>query len=682
MVAPPVAWGDSAGERDMGEHLTEVRKLGPAWSQFEAYWAQPAPSKVPAPALVIIHTIRGLTEHERALARAFADLGFVCVVPDLYSHQRMQVPVEDAREVERLLREVTFDGSFVPGFEQAIASRTRQDQERLHNAARIGVYAPDPNALADLKVCVAALHATPGVDHDRIACLGLSMGGGYAWTLATVEPRVRATVVFYGRPLLPYDQLAKLSGPVLAVHAGEDTRLTDLLPEVEQEMSYRGRSFTHITYPGVHHGFLNPEALTYHRGCARDAIFQVLTFLKESEGKLPAPADKSLKDRVLPEDAAPAPRPAPPEEKVTEEAAIEPNPEEAAPPEAEAAIEEAPTEAGQEATPEGEQEEAPPAEGETFEAVTEEEPPQGEVEETPADTALAAEPDEPSEETAPAEGAPGEEAPEEEAPQEGTPEEGPSEAGAPTEEAPGSEPLNESASPISNPEEAQAEPEAEGSDGEAPVEESAVAPETEEVPPTTQEHEEEASAPGPEAPVRAASPPERPGKAVVPRGAPVPEAPRVVPSTAKPAPGKSKAEVSAADVELLIKGHIPVADSRLPAPPIKEARSKPAMDTRKGRVPERRPAPPPPAKATPPTPKRPPERHMPSKPPEKSGKGKGAPTARPSPPPRKVVPVRAVPKVKPKAAPPPSKGRRDPRTLPRSKPKTPERPRKPSRKAK
>lgn len=653
----------------MGEHLTEVRKLGPAWSQFEAYWAQPPPSRTPAPALVIVHTIRGLTEHERALARAFADLGFVCVVPDLYSHQRMQVPIEDAREVERLLREVTFDGSFVPGFEQAIANRTRQDQERLHNAARIGVYAPDPNALADLKVCVAALHATPGVDHERIACLGLSMGGGYAWTLATVEPRVRATVVFYGRPLLPYDQLAKLSGPVLAVHAGEDTRLTDLLPEVEQEMSYRGRSFTHITYPGVHHGFLNPEALTYHRGCARDAIFQVLTFLKESEGKLPDPAEKALTDRALPEDAAPAPRPAPPEE-----AAAEPAPAE------EASPEEAPTEAAPEAAPEGEEEETPPSEGETFEAVTEEEPTQEEAEKISAEAGPAPGPSEPSEGTVPSEGAPEEEAPEEEAP-----EEAPAEEEAPAGEAAEEEPPSESAADTSGPEEAEVVPEEEGAEAEAVVEESEAGPEPEEVPPPSEEHEEVEPAAEPGEPVVAASPPERAGKALGSRGAPVPEVPPSPPTIPSPLQGaqrKSKAEVSAADVELLIKGHIPVADSRLPAPPIKEARSKPPSDSRKGRASERKPAPPTPSKARPPEPKRPPERPKPSKLSETPSKGKGAPTARPSPPPRKVVPVRVVPKAKPKAAPAPSKGLQAPRSVPKSKHKPPERPRKPSRKAK
>jgi carboxymethylenebutenolidase len=305
---------------------TETRRLGSSFAQFDVYWAQPHPADKPSPAIVIVHTIRGLTDHERALARSFAELGFVAVAPDLYSHAKMQIPNEDAFEVEQILQEVPFEGTYVPGFQQALASRSRQDQERLRKAARVAVFAPDPNTVSDLKVCVSTLAATPGVDTQRIVCFGLSMGGGYAWTLATVDPRVRATIVAYGRPLLPYDQLAGLKGSVLALHAGEDQRLVDLIPEIEAEMAASGRSFTCITYPGVHHGFLNPRSGAYHAHFTQDAFLRVVEFLKDSLGELPPEAERALESKELPDEAAPPAKGTPPPAPVAPLAEVPPTP--------------------------------------------------------------------------------------------------------------------------------------------------------------------------------------------------------------------------------------------------------------------------------------------------------------------------------------------------------------------
>ncbi len=500
----------------MVELLTETRKLGSAWAQFDAYWAQPMQAIRDAPGLIVVHTILGLTEHERALARTFASLGFVSVAPDLYSHQRMQVPAEDAREVERILRDVPFgsDRTFVHGFEESIATLSRQDQERLRKAARVAVYSPDPNALSDLKVCVATLRATPGVDHENIACLGMSMGGGYAWTLATVEPNVKATVIFYGRPLLPYDQLDRLKGAVLAIHAGEDTRLTDLLPELEAEMSSRGRSFTHITYPKVHHGFLNPDARTYHQGCARDALFQVLSFLRESEGALPKEAEAALTGRKLPAEAAPPARtPAP----ATEEALSQETAPSAAEPAA-VAGEAAATDLGP--SPEEEKEEAveePPVEEGTEEQQTD--PSQGvpssdEPVEEEATEVVQASVEESSEGAEPS----AEEATEGPAP--------------PTS---GPEPTSTTVTAAPPPAEAPAPPEEEGAaEDEATVSEEASAapsppPQADIAEPTSEEPEVEA-------------PPSE--------------------TLAALRRSKTRAEVSAADVELLLKGHVPLGSAR------------------------------------------------------------------------------------------------------------------------
>ncbi len=48
--------------------------------------------------------------------------------------------------------------------------------------------------LAELVAGVDYLAAHPDVDEDRIAALGISMGGTHAWWLAAIDPRIRAAV--------------------------------------------------------------------------------------------------------------------------------------------------------------------------------------------------------------------------------------------------------------------------------------------------------------------------------------------------------------------------------------------------------------------------------------------------------------------------------------------------------
>lgn len=279
----------------MARVKAEVRQVGKPGMGFQAYWAEPEGTTRRGPGLVLIHTILGITEHERTIARTLAEMGFTVVAPDLYSHERDQIAVEDAKDVHRILRTAEFDGSFVHGFEKALVDLPRPDQERLRKAARVAVYAPDPITVGDLRWCVSELAGSPTVDPDHLAVVGLSMGGGYAWTLATLDSRIKACVVIYGRPLLPIDNFTRLKGPVLGIYAGEDHRITDAVPGIEEAMALYGKAFTTAIYPGLQHGFMDAMAkVAYHPKAARDAWKQIFSFLQETIGPLPVDAKSSL----------------------------------------------------------------------------------------------------------------------------------------------------------------------------------------------------------------------------------------------------------------------------------------------------------------------------------------------------------------------------------------------------
>jgi dienelactone hydrolase len=276
-------------------------ELGPPHARFRAFRCSPEGPPTTFPGLVLIHTARGFGEPERDIARRLSGWGFEVIAPDLYSLGPSPPAPEDIRDLLHLVRDLPFEGSFVPGFEQTVSALPRPDQERLRLAARIPLYAPDPRAIATLRDCVSELVGLPNVDPHRIACLGLSMGGGYAWTLATLDARVRAAVVAYGRPLLPWESLGRLRAPVLAVVAGKEGRLTSQLPEWQEEMRQRGRSLSVAMFPEAEHGFLDPaDRRAFEERTAESAWARIREFLQANVGPLRGPPTPAVAPAPLP----------------------------------------------------------------------------------------------------------------------------------------------------------------------------------------------------------------------------------------------------------------------------------------------------------------------------------------------------------------------------------------------
>ncbi len=284
-------------------------ELGPPHARFRAFRCSPAGPPTSFPGLVLIHTARGFGDPERDIARRLASWGFEVIAPDLYSLGPVPPTPEDLRDLLHLVRDLPFDGSFVPGFEQAVSALPRPDQERLRLAARIPLYAPDPRAIATSRDCVSELVGIPQVDPQRIACLGLSMGGGYAWTLATLDARVRAAVVAYGRPLLPWESLGRLRAPILTVVAGKEGRLTSQLPEWQEEMRRRGRSLSVAMFPEAQHGFLDPaDRRAFDERAAESAWTRIREFLQANVGPLRGPPTPTVVEAPSPP-VPPLPRP-------------------------------------------------------------------------------------------------------------------------------------------------------------------------------------------------------------------------------------------------------------------------------------------------------------------------------------------------------------------------------------
>jgi carboxymethylenebutenolidase len=94
----------------------------------------------------------------------------------------------------------------------------------------------DRRQLSDLAMALAWLRALPGVDADRVAVVGFSIGGRFAMMLTTEPHGLQAVVAFYSRPwpggaiagvaLAPGEHVAKFRAPVCAVFGADD----DMIP--------------------------------------------------------------------------------------------------------------------------------------------------------------------------------------------------------------------------------------------------------------------------------------------------------------------------------------------------------------------------------------------------------------------------------------------------------------------
>jgi len=185
-----------------------------------AYVAYPE-RKDPAPAVIVIHEIFGLTDWEPTVVDRLAKSGYVAIVPDLLSSSYGRSPA-DPDSGRKLVGQL--------------------------NPSRV---------TGDLDAAFAYLNGLPAVKAGDIGVIGFCWGGGQSFRYATNNPKLRAAVVCYGPPP-DNDALARIETPILGVYGENDARIGATLPDVAARLKALGKSFDYTIYPGTGHGFLKP----------------------------------------------------------------------------------------------------------------------------------------------------------------------------------------------------------------------------------------------------------------------------------------------------------------------------------------------------------------------------------------------------------------------------------------
>ncbi len=202
----------------------QVVRTGPADS-VRAFVVYPE-ADGPAPVVLVVHEIFGLTNWVRAVADQLAADGFIAIAPDLLT-----------------MENIPADGNGEPDRQQATSRIRTLDRADVHRQLK---------AVADWGMALPA--AT-----DSYGIVGYCWGGSTSFMHAVEAPDLGAAVVYYGGSP-DTALLARIEAPVLGLYGGNDERVNATIPAADSAMSALGKTYDVNIFEGAGHGFLRQQS--------------------------------------------------------------------------------------------------------------------------------------------------------------------------------------------------------------------------------------------------------------------------------------------------------------------------------------------------------------------------------------------------------------------------------------
>jgi carboxymethylenebutenolidase len=194
----------------------------------------------PAPVVIVIQEVFGLSDWIRGVADQLAADGFIAVAPDLLAGTGANGGDSSsfATEKERM--------------QPTLALPTEQVVARLKAAREWGLKQPGANG--------------------KSATVGFCFGGQQSFRMAMEEPSLNAAVVYYGdapaaagggrgAPFVPSDSMKNINAPVLGLYGGlkEDARIGNTIEPTRAKMKELGKTYELYIFEGAQHGFLRAQ---------------------------------------------------------------------------------------------------------------------------------------------------------------------------------------------------------------------------------------------------------------------------------------------------------------------------------------------------------------------------------------------------------------------------------------
>jgi len=221
----------------------------------EGFLAEPAAR--PAPGVVVIPDVWGLSDHTRDIAGRLAGEGFAALALDVY-RKTGRPSLDDPAAALAWIRELS-----------------------------------DPLVLETVQEGIDALAAHAAVAGRKVGAIGFCMGGQYAWLAACTCRGLSAVAPCYGmlryapgldptkKPRSPLDAVAELRCPALGLYGEEDAIIPNAdVDELEVRLAQQRQPFEIVRYAGAGHAFLNDtRPALYRPEAAADAWRRLVAFL-------------------------------------------------------------------------------------------------------------------------------------------------------------------------------------------------------------------------------------------------------------------------------------------------------------------------------------------------------------------------------------------------------------------
>lgn len=196
-----------------------------------------------APAVILIHENRGLTDWERSVADRLAEKGYLAIAPDLLS----------------------------PGT-YATQDAAREAISKL----------PPEQVMSDLNAVADMISRDPA-SNGKLYVAGFCWGGARTWLFANARRGLSGAFPFYGVGPQDATGVANIEAPVYAFYGGADARVNATIPKTEELMKAAGKRFEPMIYEGAGHAFMRagvqPDASEPNRKAAEQAWSRMLALL-------------------------------------------------------------------------------------------------------------------------------------------------------------------------------------------------------------------------------------------------------------------------------------------------------------------------------------------------------------------------------------------------------------------
>src|SRR5579863_7837161 len=226
---------------------------------MRAYLARPKAAGT-YPGVIVLHEAFGLVEHERDVARRFANAGFIALAPDVYSRVGAPKNASDMSEVRAKMFGIT-----------------------------------DAQLVRDFEAAAAFVRAQPGAS-GKVGCVGFCVGGRWTLLFACSSDKVNAAIDCWGgfitratpeaastpaRPTPVIDLAAKLHCPLYIVCGEEDQNPSPAdAAELGRRLTQAGRNFELEIFKNAGHAFFADYRPSYREAAAFALWPKMVAFFK------------------------------------------------------------------------------------------------------------------------------------------------------------------------------------------------------------------------------------------------------------------------------------------------------------------------------------------------------------------------------------------------------------------